>query len=329
MAGKFQVSSSPHIRAKVTTSKIMLSVIIALLPAALFGVWLNGPYAALILILSVAAAVLTEYCYEKVTKGKITISDGSAALTGLLLGMNMPPRITWWMPVLGSVFAILVVKQFFGGLGQNFMNPALAGRCFLMLSFAGSMTNFNVADAAAAKIVDTVSGATPLAAIKAGETGNLLSMFLGTTKGTIGETSALLILIGGIFLICTKIISPRIPLVYLGTFAVFALIFGGHGFDLYYIACELCGGGIMLGAFFMATDYVTSPVTKKGQLIFGVGCGLLTVFIRKFGAFPEGVCYSILLMNCTVWIIDRHIRPVRFGVDPAAEKEKAKEAAKK
>ncbi|MBR0397039.1 MAG: RnfABCDGE type electron transport complex subunit D [Eubacterium sp.] len=325
MAGKFQVSSSPHIRAKVTTSKIMLSVIIALLPAALFGVWLNGPYAALILILSIAAAVLTEYCYEKVTKGKITISDGSAALTGLLLGMNMPPRIAWWMPVLGSVFAILVVKQFFGGLGQNFMNPALAGRCFLMLSFAGSMTNFDVAGSAANKIVDTVSGATPLAAIKAGETGNLLSMFLGTTKGTIGETSALLLLIGGIFLICTKVISPRIPLVYLGTFAVFALIFGGRGFDLYYIACELCGGGIMLGAFFMATDYVTRPITVKGQYVYAVILGVMTGIFRIFGGSAEGTSYAIIFTNLLVPLIERATIPAGFGV--VREKKKGGDAA--
>ena len=314
MAGTYQVSSSPHIRAKVTTSKIMLSVIIALLPAALFGVWLNGPYAALILILSIAAAVLTEYCYEKIVGNKITIMDGSAALTGLLLGMNMPPRIAWWMPVLGSVFAILVVKQFFGGLGQNFMNPALAGRCFLMLSFAGAMTNFDVSASAANKIVDTVSGATPLASIKAGEVGDLASMFIGTTKGTIGETSALLILIGGIALICLKVISPRIPLVYLGTFAVFALIFGGRGFDLYYIACELCGGGIMLGAFFMATDYVTRPITVKGQYIYAVILGVMTGIFRIFGGSAEGTSYAIIFTNLLVPLIERATIPAGFGV---------------
>lgn len=325
MENKLQVSSSPHIRSKVTTSKIMLAVIIALLPAAIFGVWLNGLNAALVLIASVVAAVLTEYIFERICKRKITISDGSAVVTGLLLGMNMPPQIPVWIPVMGSVFAILVVKQLFGGLGQNFMNPALGGRCFLMLSFAGRMTNFEVSGYAANHIVDTVSGATPLADIKAGNTGNLLSMFLGTTKGTIGETSALLILIGGVFLILIKVISPRIPLIYLGTFSIFALIFGGHGFDLYYLATELCGGGIMLGAFFMATDYVTTPITVKGQCIYAVLLGVMTGLFRIFGGSAEGTSYAIIFCNLLVPLIERATIPAGFGI--VREKKKGGDAA--
>jgi electron transport complex protein RnfD len=326
MASKLQVSSSPHIRSKVTTSKIMAAVIVALLPAAVFGVWNNGLNAALVLILSIAVSVLTEYIYEKIVNRPVTIADGSAVVTGLLLGMNMPPQIPLWIPALGAVFAILVVKQLFGGLGQNFMNPALGARCFLMLSFAGHMTNFEVSKYAAGHIVDTVSGATPLANIKAGETGDLASMFLGNIKGTIGETSALLLLIGGIFLIVMKVISWRIPVIYLATFAVFALIFGGHGFDLYYIATELCGGGIMLGAFFMATDYVTRPITVKGQYIYAVILGILTGIFRIFGGSAEGTSYAIIFSNLFVPLIENATIPSGFGVI-REKKKKGGEAA--
>jgi electron transport complex protein RnfD len=325
MAGKLQVSSSPHIRSKVTTSKIMMAVVVALLPAAVYGVWLNGGHAAAVLILSVLSAVLTELIYEKIVGRPVTISDGSAVVTGLLLGMNMPPQIPFWIPIIGSVFAILVVKQFFGGLGQNFMNPALGARCFLMLSFAGHMTNFDVSGYAAKHIVDTVSGATPLAAVKAGETADLASMFFGNIKGTIGETSALMILIGGIFLIAAGIISWRIPVIYLATFSVFALIFGGHGFDLYYLACELCGGGIMLGAFFMATDYVTRPITVKGQYIYGVLLGVMTGIFRIFGGSAEGTSYAIIFSNLLVPLIERSTIPAGFGI--VKEKKKGGEAA--
>lgn len=314
MAKQFQVSSSPHIRSKVTTQKIMLCVILALLPAAIFGVWLNGLPAAIITCLSILTAVLTEFCYEKLLKLPVTVADGSAILTGLLLAMNLPAGVPYWMPVLGSLFAVLVVKQLFGGLGQNFMNPALAGRCFLMISFAGHMTNFEPTKAAVSKIVDTVSGATPLAEIKAGGSADLLSMFLGTTKGTIGETSAVLILLGGIFLIIMGIITVHIPLAYLLTFSVFALLFGGKGFDLYYLAQEICGGGILLGAFFMATDYVTRPITAKGQIVFGILLGLFNGIFRIFGGSAEGTSYAIIFCNLLTPLIERATTPSGFGV---------------
>lgn len=235
-------------------------------------------------------------------------------VTGLLLALNLPSGATWWMAVLGGVFAILVVKQLFGGLGQNIMNPALAARCFLMISFAARMTDFSTSDSVTAKLVDTVSGATPLAEIKAGGSWDLMSMFLGNIRGTIGETSALLLLIGGIFLVVMKIIDLRIPLTYIGTFAVFALLFGGHGFDLSYVAAELCGGGLMLGAWFMATDYVTRPVTGKGQYVYGVILGILTGVFRIFGGSAEGVSYAIIFTNLLVPIIERLTLPGGFGI---------------
>ena len=218
------------------------------------------------------------------------------------------------MPVLGSVFAILVVKQLFGGLGQNFMNPALAGRCFLMISFAARMTNFAVADGTVAKIADTVSGATPLAELKAGGAADVLSMFLGNTRGTIGETSALALLLGGIFLVVIGVIDLVIPLTYLGSFAVFALAFGGHGLDLNFLAAELCGGGLMLGAWFMATDYVTRPITKKGRYVYGILLGLLTGLFRLFGSSAEGVSYAIIFSNLLVPLIERCTLPGGFGI---------------
>ena len=229
MNGLLHVSSSPHARSKVTTDKIMFAVLLALAPAACVGVWNFGLRALLLIAISMAVCPLTEYLYEKGMKKPVTIADGSALVTGLLLAMNMPVQAPLWMPVIGGVFAILVVKQLFGGLGQNIMNPALAGRCFLLISFPGHMTNF--AAPAAAHLVDTVSGATPLAAAKAGEQVNLLSMFFGNTAGTIGETSALALLIGGIFLVCIHVIDLNIPLIYIGTELLFALLFGGHGFD--------------------------------------------------------------------------------------------------
>lgn len=326
MSAKLHVSSSPHIRARVRTEHIMFTVILALLPAAVYGVWLNGVNALLVLLVSIGAAVATEAVYEKIAGKKITISDGSAMLTGLLLGMNLPPQTALWLPIIGSCFAILVVKQFFGGLGQNFMNPALVGRAFLLISFAARMTDFSVAESTAAKIVDTVSGATPLAAIKAGETGDLLSMFFGNTRGTIGETSALLLLIGGLFLVFTGVIRIHIPLIYMATFAVFALIFGGHGFDMYYLGCELCGGGLMLGAWFMATDYVTRPITIKGQCIYAVMLGVLTGIFRIFGGSGEGVSYAIILTNCFVPLLEKATLPRGFGI-PKEKKQKGGQEA--
>ena len=314
MSNLLHVSSSPHIRSKITTDWIMYMVLIALLPATCMGVYLFGVPALILIVCSVVTCVATEYIYERLMHKPITIKDGSAMVTGLLLALNLPSGATWWMAVLGGVFAILVVKQLFGGLGQNIMNPALAARCFLMISFAARMTDFSTSDSVTAKLVDTVSGATPLAEIKAGGSWDLMSMFLGNTRGTIGETSALLLLIGGIFLVVMKIIDLRIPLIYIGTFAVFALLFGGHGFDLSYVAAELCGGGLMLGAWFMATDYVTRPVTGKGQYVYGVILGILTGVFRIFGGSAEGVSYAIIFTNLLVPIIERLTLPGGFGI---------------
>lgn len=314
MSNLLHVSFSPHIRSKITTDWIMYMVLIALLPATCMGVYLFGVPALILIVCSVVTCVATEYIYERLMHKPITIKDGSAMVTGLLLALNLPSGATWWMAVLGGVFAILVVKQLFGGLGQNIMNPALAARCFLMISFAARMTDFSTSDSVTAKLVDTVSGATPLAEIKAGGSWDLMSMFLGNIRGTIGETSALLLLIGGIFLVVMKIIDLRIPLTYIGTFAVFALLFGGHGFDLSYVAAELCGGGLMLGAWFMATDYVTRPVTGKGQYVYGVILGILTGVFRIFGGSAEGVSYAIIFTNLLVPIIERLTLPGGFGI---------------
>ena len=313
MSNLLHVSSSPHIRSKITTDWIMYMVLIALLPATCMGVYLFGVPALILIVCSVVTCVATEYIYERLMHKPITIKDGSAMVTGLLLALNLPSGATWWMAVLGGVFAILVVKQLFGGLGQNIMNPALAARCFLMISFAARMTDFSTSDSVTAKLVDTVSGATPLAEIKAGGSWDLMSMFLGNIRGTIGETSALLLLIGGIFLVVMKIIDLRIPLTYIGTFAVFALLFGGHGFDLSYVAAELCGGGLMLGAWFMATDYVTSPITSSGKIIYGICMGLLTGLFRLFGGSAEGVSYAIIISNLLVPLIEKVTLPKPFG----------------
>lgn len=288
----------------------MLYVVIALLPASAFGVWNFGFPALIMLITTTVTAVLTEYIYEKLMHKKITINDWSAAVTGLLLGLNMPASAPWWMGALGSVFAILIVKQLFGGLGQNFMNPALGARCFLLISFTGPMTKF---------IYDGMTGPTPLAALKAGESVNTMDMLLGTIPGTIGETSVIAIIIGAIFLILTGVIDLRIPGTYIVTFVTFVGIFGQFTdaqaglFDPQYITAHLCGGGLMLGAWFMATDYVTSPITKKGQYVYGVLLGILTGLFRLFGGSAEGVSYAIIISNLLVPLIERVTLPKPFG----------------
>jgi len=304
MSNLLNVSSSPHARSKASTQNIMLDVLIALLPATVFGVVQFGLYSLAVILVCVLAAVLTEYLFEKGTHRKITILDGSAAVTGLLLALNMPPTIPLWIAVLGSVFAILVVKQLFGGLGQNFMNPALAARCFLLISFTGRMTTFTV---------DGVSGATPLALLKAGESVNVLDMFFGFTGGTIGEVSALAILIGAAYLLIKKVIDWRIPVIYIASFVVCLVLIGGHGFDLNYIAAHLCGGGLMLGAWFMATDYVTSPITKNGKIVFGILLGVLTCIFRVLGGSAEGVSYAIIIGNMCVPLIEKVTMPKAFG----------------
>lgn len=306
-----QVSSSPHIRSKMTTDKLMYMVAAALLPACTVGIYVFGLRALLLLLISVASCVAAEAIYQKCMKQPITVKDGSALVTGLLLGMNLPVGAPLWIPVIGGAFAIIIVKQLFGGLGQNFMNPALAARCFLLISFTGKMTDFTVAEGA--HIVDTVSGATPLAALKAGESVNIISMFLGNTKGTIGETGALAILLGALILVYFHVIDLRIPLTYIGSFFLFVLCFGGHGFDVNYLLGQLFGGGLMLGAWFMATDYVTSPITKKGKYIYGAALGILTGIFRIFGASAEGVSYAIIFGNLLVPLIERITLPAGFG----------------
>lgn len=311
------VSSSPHVRDKSSTTRIMLDVCIALLPACVFGVINFGIKALWVLLVAVVTCVLSEFAYEKILHKPITIGDLSAVVTGLLIGMNMPSTIPLWMVALGSVFAIIVVKQLFGGLGQNFMNPALAARCFLLISFAGRMTTFTY---------DGVTGATPLAILKTeGVAGvDLLDMFLGTTAGVIGETCVPAILVGALYLLIRKVIAPTIPLVYIAVFSIFMLIFGGEGFDLEFLAAHLCGGGLMLGAFFMATDYVTSPVTTAGKIIYAAILGILTGLFRVFGNSAEGVSYAIIFTNLLVPLIEKLTVPLAFGVK---KERKAKEAA--
>ena len=299
-----KVSSNPHIRSKDTTSRIMLYVMISLLPAAGFGVYNFGLHALAVIIVTIASTVLTEYIYEKCMKKKITVGDLSAVVTGLLLAMNLPPMAPLWMAALGGIFAILVVKMLFGGLGQNFMNPALGARCFLMISFTSLMTNFNC---------DTYTGATPLAALKAGERVDVMDMIIGRTAGTIGETSMVALIIGACILILLGVIDLKVPGSYIVTFVIFIAIFGGHGFGSQYISANLAGGGLMLGAFFMATDYVTRPITKKGQYLYGIFLGIMTGIFRVFGPSAEGVSYAIILGNLLVPLIEKVTMPKAFG----------------
>lgn len=303
------VSSNPHVRDKGTTSNIMFDVILALLPATIFGVYHFGAHAALLILSTIAATVLTEAAYEYFMKKPITIYDCSAVLTGLLLALNLPPALPVWIAVVGGVFAILIVKQLFGGLGQNFMNPALAARCFLLISFGQQMTNFTL---------DGVSGATPLAILKfpeenPGMSVDVMDMFFGNIRGCIGETSVLALLIGAVYLLMRKVIDIRIPLTYILTFAICILLFHQNGLDITYLAQQICGGGLILGAFFMATDYVTSPITPKGKILFGVCLGVLTALIRLYGDYPEGVSFSIIFCNLLVPIIERYTIPKPFG----------------
>lgn len=304
MSRLLNVSSSPHVRDTVTTKSIMYDVLIAMLPAAAFGVYQFGFHALLILIETMAVCVISEYVFEKALGRPVTIADGSALVTGMILALNMPPDIPVWMPALGGVFAIIIVKQLYGGLGQNFMNPALAARCFLLISFTGKMTTFTL---------DGVSGATPLAVLKSGGSVDVAAMFLGRIPGTIGEVSVVALLIGAVYMLVKKVITIRIPAAYILTFSVFVLLFGGHGFDLNYLAAHLCGGGLIFGAFFMATDYVTSPLTPNGQIVFGVLLGCLTGLFRLFGGSAEGVSYAIILSNIIVPLIEKVTLPTAFG----------------
>lgn len=298
----FNVSSSPHVRKQTTTRDIMFDVAIAMLPASAYGVYQFGLKALLILIVTVLSCVLSEYIYQSLMGRTVTISDFSAVVTGMILALNMPPTIPLWIPVLGGAFAIIVVKQLYGGLGQNFMNPALAARCFLLISFTGTMSTFEL---------DGVSGATPLAVLKGGGTVDLAAMFVGRIPGTIGEVSVIALLIGAAYLLIKKVIKLRIPATYLLTVAIFAFIFGKQ--DLNYVIAQLCGGGLIFGAFFMATDYVTCPITPKGQIMYGILLGVLTGLFRLFGGSPEGVSYAIILSNVVVPLIEKVTLPKAFG----------------
>lgn len=304
MSDMMRVSSNPHIRSKVSTDKIMLMVIIALLPATGFGIYNFGIRALFHVLITIASCVLSELVFELIVKKKLTVGDMSAVVTGLLLALNLPVSAPLWIGIIGGAFAIIVVKMMFGGLGQNFMNPALAARCFLLISFPSLMTDFTC---------DAYSGATPLASLKAGESVNVYNMIIGKTAGTIGETSMVAIVLGAVLLMLIGIIDIKIPGSYILTFVIFVGIFGGHGFDPYYLSAQLAGGGLMLGAFFMATDYVTRPVTRAGQVIFGIILGLLTGIFRVFGASAEGVSYAIIIGNLLVPLITKYTSPKPFG----------------
>ena len=304
------VASSPHIRGNFRTNRIMLDVVLALLPALAVGCLVLGFQALVVALVSVASAVLTEWLYAKVTKTRNTVVDGSAVVTGLLLAMTLPHTVPYWQAAIGSAFAILVVKCLCGGLGQNIFNPALAARAMLMLLWPASLVRYEDLG------VDGVTAATPLhhMVMPALPEESLLDMFLGNCPGSIGEISALALLLGGAYLVYRKVISLRIPAAYLGTMVVLTLVFHKTEDPISWMLYSLLSGGVMLGAIFMATDYATSPATEKGQILYGIGCGALTVFFRYYGLYPEGVTYAILIMNAFVWVIDRHTAPRRFGV---------------
>ncbi|MBR4857968.1 MAG: RnfABCDGE type electron transport complex subunit D [Clostridia bacterium] len=324
---KLVVSASPHLRTKDTTTKIMLDVIIALLPALGAATAIFGPRVLAVTATTVISAVLSEYVARKVMKRHNTIKDLSAVVTGLILAFNLPVSIPLWMAAIGSFFAIVVVKQFFGGIGQNFANPAIAARIFLLISFGQQMGNWTAP--LAWKNADAVSSATPLA-ILGGESAeampSLLQMLLGVRGGSLGETCALALILGGVYLIARKVISPKIPVAYIGTVAVIMLIAGK--FDLEFLAYQLMGGGLLLGAFFMATDYSTSPIKSNAKIVFGIGCGLITCIIRLFGSLPEGVSFAILIMNLLVPHIETIMAPKPFGT-VKEKKSKAKEGEAK
>ncbi len=328
---KLIATSNPHIRGSETTRSIMLDVIIAMLPALIWGIFKFGLEALILTAVSVIGCVFFEWAYRTLMKKPQSAGDLSAVVTGMLLSFVCPPSTPLWMILIGDFFAIIVVKQLFGGIGKNFVNPALAGRAFLLGSYAGVMTTW--VDPAANKaplfggVADAVTTATPLAIMKSGDMAGLTStysirdMFLGNIPGSMGEISALMVLIGGVYLIARKVINWHTPVSYIATVAVLTFLFPKYGSGVEWMLYSIFGGGLMLGAFFMATDYATSPITKKGQVIFGIGCGLFTVFIRYFGSYNEGVCYSIMVMNLCVALIDKYTKPTRFGVVKSDKKE--------
>jgi len=320
------ISSSPHVHSPVTTQTIMRDVLIALAPALLGSVFFFGFRALMVTLVSVAACVFFEWLYCKMTGMHCKVYDLSACVTGVLLAFVCPPTIEYWMIVLGAAFAILLVKMLFGGIGKNIVNPALAGRAF-MFSWPVAMSTWVKVgfknSAGLLSTADAVTAATPLAAMHQGQMpeASILDMFLGNVGGCIGETSALLLLIGFAYLLFRKVITARIPLAYIGTVAVLSFLFPMGNDRMAWMAAQLFGGGLMLGAIFMATDYVTSPLTKLGQVVYGIGCGALTILIRYFGGYNEGVSYAILVMNCCVVLLDRIGRPTKYG---APKKEAAK-----
>ena len=301
---KLIVTASPHITNHTSTRGLMLNVCIALLPALVASTLIFGARALLVTGVTVAACVGFEALYCVVMKKPVPVGDFSAVVTGMILAFNLPATIPLWIAIIGAFVAIVVAKQLFGGLGQNFMNPALGARCFLLISFTGKMTYF---------VYDGVTGPTPLANLRAGEAVNTFDMMMGNIRGTIGETSVIAIMIGAMFLILMGVIDLRIPGTYIVTFVIFITLFGGHGFDPQYITAHLCGGGLMLGAWFMATDYVTSPITKTGQIVYGVCLGLLTGIFRLFGGSAEGVSYAIIISNLLVPLIEKITLPRPFG----------------
>ena len=330
---KLIATSSPHIRSAENTRSIMLDVIIAMLPALAYATWQFGLKALTLTAVSAAACVFWEWLYRTLLKKPQSIGDLSAVVTGMLLAFVCPVTTPYWVIVIGAFFSIVLVKQLFGGIGKNFLNPALVGRACLLASYAGYMTTW--LDPAAGKaplmglVADTMTGATPMSYLKTGDLAALaekysvLDMFLGKTGGSLGEISALLLLVGGAYLIWRKVINWQTPVAYIATVAVLTLLFPKAGSGVDWMLYSVFGGGLFLGAFFMATDYATSPVTKKGQLIFGIGCGLFTVLIRYFGSYNEGVCYSIMVMNLCVALIDKYTKPTRFGVVKSDKKEAA------
>ena len=317
MEHQLHLSSSPHIRSKDKTSTIMRDVVIALMPATVFGIYIFGWNALMVCLVAVLTAVVVEASIQKLRNKKITISDWSAVVTGLLVAMNMPGNSPWWLVVIGSFFAIAIAKHAFGGLGHNFINPALAARAFIMSGWMGRMTSYTTPK------IHEISQATPLNVIKqsildgksainaVSDSFNIGDLFFGNIGGVIGETSALLLILGGLYLIFRGVITYRIPAFYIGTVAILSYFL--YGFNIELVAYLLFGGGLMLGAFFMATDYSSSPTTPKGQIIFAIGCGLLTVIIRRYGGYPEGVSYSILLMNLAAPLIEKYTAPKVFG----------------
>lgn len=305
---QYQITSSPHVKGDESTTRIMLDVLIALAPATLYAAYAFRMPAIINMVVAIVSAVLAEFLFQKIMKKESSIKDLSAVVTGLLLAFNVPPSMPWWMTMVGSVFAIIVVKMLFGGIGHNFMNPALAARAVLLASWPVAMTSFTAPGA------DAVATATPLTVLKMGAAGNqanMMDLLIGNVSGCIGETSALLLLIGGAYLVFRGVISLRIPLFYIGGTAVFTLIFSGFDFNM--MLYNILAGGLILGAFFMATDYPTSPYGKKAQIFYALGCALITSLIRYYGGYAEGVCYSILLMNVAAPLMDKYIKDKKFG----------------